>query len=235
MIVDPGLEADEIIAAVDGLGWTPAAILNTHGHADHIAGNAAMKERWPDCPIIIGAGDAIKLIDPEENLSASFGYSILSPPADRLVREGEVLDLAGIRWTVYETPGHSIGHVVFVARELSPMIVLGGDMLFVGGVGRTDIPDGSARMLVTSIREKLFTLPDDAIVFPGHGPTTTIGHERRTNPFVGELALRKNGRSCRDRDEAIVAYFKKRRAGSVSSLGAVKAHTATWKPPPPLP
>ena len=186
VIVDPGLEPDPIIEAAEREGWTPVAIFNTHGHADHIAGNAAMKERWPEAPLVIGAGDAGKLTDSVGNLSAGFGVPLVSPPADRTVREGELLDLAGIQWTVLETPGHSIGHIVFVAKELRPMVVLGGDVLFAGSIGRSDFPDGDSAALVTSIREKLFTLPDETIVLPGHGPATTVGRERRTNPFVGE-------------------------------------------------
>ncbi len=185
VVVDPGLEPDRILEELDGLGVKPAAILNTHGHADHIAGNAALKDRWPACPLIIGAGDADKLIDPRGNLSADYGLPMVSPPADRTVSEGDVLNLAGVRWTVRETPGHSRGHIVFVALELSPVLVLGGDVLFAGSVGRTDFPDGNAAALAASIRDKLFTLPDDAVVLPGHGPPTTTGHEKRTNPYVG--------------------------------------------------
>jgi hydroxyacylglutathione hydrolase len=185
IVVDPGLEPDRIFAELSAMGVEPVAILNTHGHADHIAGNAAMKERWPQCSLVIGAGDASKLTDPVGNLSAGFGLPMVSPAADQTVREGEVLDLAGIRWTVRETPGHSSGHVVFIALELQPMLVLGGDVLFFGSVGRTDFPDGDARALVASIRDKLFTLPDNTVVLPGHGPVTTTGREKRKNPFVG--------------------------------------------------
>jgi glyoxylase-like metal-dependent hydrolase (beta-lactamase superfamily II) len=183
--VDPGLEPDKIVNEIAALGVEPVAILNTHGHADHIAGNGAMKERWPACPLIIGAGDADKLTDPEGNLSAGFGLPLVSPPADKTVREGDVLDLAGVRWTVRETPGHCRGHVVFIAMEFDPIIVLGGDLLFAGSVGRTDFPDGDAQQLVASVREKLFTLPDSTVVLPGHGPATTTGEEKRSNPFVG--------------------------------------------------
>lgn len=188
IVLDPGLEPERILEELDAAGWTPAAILNTHGHADHIAGNAAMKERWPAAPLIIGAGDADKLTDPVGNLSAAFGIPIVSPPADRTVLEGEILDIAGIQWTVWDTPGHCRGHVAFIARHLKPIVVLGGDVLFAGSIGRSDFPDSDPAALVASIRGKLFTLPDDTLVLPGHGPPTTIGREKRSNPFVGERA-----------------------------------------------
>jgi glyoxylase-like metal-dependent hydrolase (beta-lactamase superfamily II) len=184
IVVDPGLEPDRIVAELNAAGLRPVAILNTHGHSDHIAGNAMMKEEWPDAPLIIGAGDAWKLTDPVGNLSAGFGLELISPEADQTVSEGDVVEFAGIRWTVLETPGHSGGHVVFVAKELSPMIVLGGDVLFAGSIGRSDFPDGDHETLLDSIRTKLFPLPESAVVLPGHGPPTTIGRERRTNPYL---------------------------------------------------
>jgi hydroxyacylglutathione hydrolase len=187
VVVDPGLEPERIFDEFTELGVRPSAILNTHGHADHIAGNAALKDHWPDCPLIIGAGDATKLTDAVENLSAGFGLPMVSPPADRTVVEGEVLELAGIRWTVRETPGHSRGHIVFVAHDFNPVLVLGGDVLFAGSIGRTDFPDGDFDELAASIRGKLYTLPDSTIVLPGHGPPTTTGEEKRTNPFVRAL------------------------------------------------
>ncbi len=189
IVVDPGLQPEKITAELTALGVTPVAILNTHGHADHIAGNAEMKRRFPDAPLVIGHLDADKLTDPVGNLSAGYGIPMVSPPADQTVREGEVLDLAGIRWTVRETPGHCRGHVVFVALKLDPVLVLGGDVLFAGGVGRTDFADGDAAALVSSIREKLFTLPATAVVLPGHGPATTVGREKGSNPIVGEGAI----------------------------------------------
>ena len=185
IVVDPGVEPDKILATLAEQQLIPAAILCTHGHADHIAGNATIKKNWPQCPLVIGAKDADKLTDPVGNLSAGFGMNLYSPTADRTVQEGEVLDYAGIRLEVRDTPGHSAGHVVFVALDLQPIQVFGGDVLFSGSIGRTDFPDGSFAELKRSIHEKLFPLPDDAIILPGHGPATTIGTEKRHNPFVG--------------------------------------------------
>jgi glyoxylase-like metal-dependent hydrolase (beta-lactamase superfamily II) len=164
------------------------AILNTHGHSDHIAGNAAMKSQWPGCPLIIGVGDAHKLTDPYSNLSADYGIALVSPPADRTVEEGEVLDLAGVQLEVLLTPGHSPGHVVFVSKSQSPWVVVNGDVLFQGSIGRTDFADGNHQDLVNAIHQKLFTMPDDTIVLTGHGPATTIGAEKVANPFVGAPA-----------------------------------------------
>jgi len=184
LIIDPGLTPDEIIEAVEQRGLLPAAILNTHGHSDHIAGNAALKARWPDCPLVIGAGDAPKLTDPVLNLSAPFGFRLISPEADLLVRHGEVYSAAGFDLAVREIPGHSIGHVVFIWEASQPQVVFGGDVLFAGSVGRTDFPDGNAEQLISGIRRYLYTLPDDAVVLPGHGPETTVGREKRSNPFA---------------------------------------------------
>jgi hydroxyacylglutathione hydrolase len=184
IVVDPGFDTDEIIEYLTRKRLTPAAILNTHGHADHIAGNEAMKRCWPEVPLVIGAGDAEKLLDPEKNLSRPFGMDVLSPPADLLVREGDRYSAAGFDLEVFECPGHSIGHVVFLWRGQSPWIVFGGDVLFQQSIGRTDFPDGSFEMLEKAIRTKLYVLPDDTVVLPGHGPKTTIGAEKRSNPFV---------------------------------------------------
>lgn len=185
LIVDPGLDPQQIEAIIRENQLSPVAILCTHGHADHIAGNAYLKERWPNCPLVIGHGDASKLTDPRGNLSAGFGIMLVSPAADQTVREGDVLELAGMKLRVRETPGHSCGHVVFVIEASQPPIVIGGDVLFAGSIGRTDFPDGSFEDLKQSIHEKLFVLPDETVVLSGHGPTTTIGVEKRTNPFVG--------------------------------------------------
>jgi hydroxyacylglutathione hydrolase len=186
VVVDPGLLDDENVQAIESLGLAPAAILNTHGHSDHIAGNAAMKKRWPDCPLVIGAGDAPKLTDPVANLSAGFGLRLISPLADVLVREGDIYSAAGLELEVHEVPGHSSGHVIFVWKGGSPAIVFGGDVLFAGGIGRTDFPDGDFDQLAAGIRKHLYSLSNDTMVLPGHGPETTIEREKRSNPFVQE-------------------------------------------------
>jgi len=185
VVVDPGFEPDLILAFLDAHNLHLAAILCTHGHVDHIAGNAAMKERSPNAPIIIGENDAALLTDSLLNLSAVFGDPIVSPPADRTVRDGETLTVAGMEMDVAEIPGHSAGHVVFAIQGTDPLVVLGGDVLFRGSVGRTDFPGGSFEELKAGIEAKLWTLPDQTRVFPGHGPPTTIGLEKLSNPFVG--------------------------------------------------
>jgi len=184
LVVDPGLTPSQIIRVLERHELAPAAILNTHGHSDHIAGNAAFKQRWPDCPLVIGHGDAVKLTDPQKNLSAPFGFNLISPEADMLVREGDTYSAAGFDLVVHEIPGHSIGHVVFVWKQSRPFVVFGGDVLFAGSIGRTDFPDGDFDQLATGIRRHLYTLPDDTIVLSGHGPATTGEQEAANNPFV---------------------------------------------------
>lgn len=188
LVIDPGLEPDLILEYLTTNRLVPAAILNTHGHADHIAGNEAMKRCWPDCPLVIGAGDAPKLTNPRGNLSAAFGLSLISPQADVLLHEADRYSAGGLDLDILETPGHSSGHIVFVWKEGTPWIVFGGDVLFQRGIGRFDFPDGSFEQLAASIQKKLFTLPDDTIVLPGHGDATTIGDEKKFNPYVGMRA-----------------------------------------------
>lgn len=192
LIIDPGLDLEMIMNQMSQQELEPAAILNTHGHADHIAGNEPLKNRFPHIPLAIGAGDAEMLSSPDLNLSALFGLPFVSPPADRLLREGEVIQYGGISLEVIDLPGHTPGHIVLVYRG-SPVLVFGGDILFREGIGRYDFPRSDGRALVEGIRKKLFALPSDAIVYPGHGPDTTIGHEKEFNPFVGRYAPLADG------------------------------------------
>jgi glyoxylase-like metal-dependent hydrolase (beta-lactamase superfamily II) len=188
VVIDPGLEPELILEVLADEGLTVDAILNTHGHGDHIGGNEMLKRRFAAAPLVIGVREAPLLSDPMANLSAVFDMPVVSPPADRLVKEGETVEAAGLNFEVLEIPGHSQGHVVYVLRG-SPVRVFGGDVLFRGSVGRTDFPGGSAEQLFDGIRRKLFTLPPDTVVYPGHGPVTTVGQEKRSNPFVAEQPL----------------------------------------------
>src|SRR5262249_38173355 len=131
-------------------------------------------------------GGARLLPAPLLKVSAFFGPPVVSPPAERLVNDGEKLTVAGIEMEVLLIPGHSPGHVVYLIRGERPMVVLGGDVLFRGSVGRTDFPGGSFETLKAGTTAKLRPLPPDTVVYPGHGPVTTVGHEKRTNPYVGK-------------------------------------------------
>lgn len=184
IVIDPGLEPQKIVKAARKHQVEIVAILNTHGHADHIGGNQAMKQTWPDAPLMIGSGDAAMLTDAELNLSAAFGLPVVSPPADRRLNDGDTFEVAGIPFLVRDLPGHSPGHVVFIVRSGETLIVFGGDTLFAGSIGRTDFPGGSHDQLLTGIRQVLFKLPDDTLVFPGHNEETTVGAERRSNPYL---------------------------------------------------
>ena len=187
LVVDPGFDTRTVIRLLEQERLRPAAILNTHGHVDHIAGNPAMKLAYPEAPLIIGRNETALLSDPDANMSAPFGRPVRSPEADRLVGDGDQLEVAGFRFLVREIPGHSPGSVVYITEQFDPPIVFGGDVLFAGSVGRTDI-GGDFPLLRSGIRSKLFVLPDATLVYPGHGPATTVGAERRTNPFVGDQA-----------------------------------------------
>jgi glyoxylase-like metal-dependent hydrolase (beta-lactamase superfamily II) len=183
LVIDPGLEPDLVLDCLREEGLTAAVILCTHGHADHIAGNEALKRAFPAAPLVIGRNDAPLLSDSFANLSAPFGLPLTSPPADRTVTEGDVVEAAGTTLEVLDVPGHSPGHVVYVYRG-TPCLMFGGDVLFRGSIGRYDFPGSDGRLLLDGIRTKLFALPPDTVVYPGHGPVTTVGHERETNPFL---------------------------------------------------
>jgi glyoxylase-like metal-dependent hydrolase (beta-lactamase superfamily II) len=183
IVVDPGFDPGSILQLLESRGLGLDAILDTHGHVDHIAGNAALKQAYPHAPLVIGRNEAILLTDARFNLSGPFGIPITSPPADRLVDDGEILEFAGFRFEVREIPGHSPGSVVYRSMDLKPPFLFGGDVLFEGSIGRTDM-GGNYDQLMAGIVAKLLDLPDPTLVYSGHGPVTTIGRERRANPFI---------------------------------------------------
>lgn len=184
VVVDPGMEPDLIEERLTEQGLQLKAILITHAHGDHIAGIPSLRAAWPECPVYIGRKEAPKLGDPWQNLSAQFGLPITLPPADILLDEDESFTVAGITLRVAEIPGHSSGHIVYIFEGAQPTVVFGGDVLFRGSIGRTDFPGGSLEALASGIRKKLYTLPDDTRILSGHGPETTVGREKRSNPYV---------------------------------------------------
>ncbi|WP_346354161.1 MBL fold metallo-hydrolase [Azotosporobacter soli] len=178
-VIDPGGDAAEIMNEIGRRNLTVAYILNTHGHADHIGANDEIKART-NAPICIHEADAAMLTSAQKNLSLYIGQQISGNQADRLLADGDLIELGEIKLTVVHTPGHTPGGICFVGEDF----VFSGDTLFAQSVGRTDFPGGSHVQLVNSIKNKLMALPDAMQVFPGHGPATTIGEERTMNPFI---------------------------------------------------
>jgi glyoxylase-like metal-dependent hydrolase (beta-lactamase superfamily II) len=178
-VIDPGAEAEKIFEAISSLNLKPIIILNTHGHVDHTGANLDLKERY-QVPIAIHPGDLPLL---EEYLQLEFGLMLGARPApapDRLLADGEKIVIGETFLQVIHSPGHSPGSVCFYADHL----LFAGDTLFCGGVGPTDLPGGSWKDLAHSLKARVMTLPDETVVLPGHGPKTTIGEERESNPYL---------------------------------------------------
>ncbi|MCR4845481.1 MAG: MBL fold metallo-hydrolase [Eubacterium sp.] len=159
----------------------PVAILLTHAHFDHIDAVDMIRSEFPDIEVIIGKNDEELMGNPNLNLSMAFMGDPVSVKADKTVNDGEVINLIGIRIECIEVPGHTKGGMCYYMPELSALF--DGDTLFHGSVGRSDFPTGDSQLLLDSIRGKLFTLPDETKVFPGHDSETTIGWEKENNMF----------------------------------------------------
>lgn len=178
IIIDPGGDGDFIIDFIGSKKLEPKFIINTHAHIDHIAANEDLKLRT-SALICIHKKDANMLVNPQKNLSFFIGSAISSPSPDRLLDDGDILESGTIRLQVIHTPGHSPGSISLLSQDC----IFTGDLLFAGGIGRYDFPGSSYDKLTRSLR-KIMELRSDLIVYPGHGPATTIGEERETNPFI---------------------------------------------------
>lgn len=181
VVVDPADNAPYILNRCSELGITPAAVLLTHGHFDHMLAAVDVRRTF-HVKIYASETEDAMLADASLNLSAGWAGAQTSFHADVLLHDGDELDLIGFRWKVIKTPGHTSGSVCYYIPEEE--VLFAGDTLFCQSYGRTDLPTGSSRELAASILEKVFNLADDIMVYPGHGETTTIGYEKRSNPIL---------------------------------------------------
>jgi hydroxyacylglutathione hydrolase len=177
-IVDPGIESDFILERIRAVGWELVAILNTHGHFDHVAGNAFFK-RATGAPLYLHQAD-VELALRASEMAGWFGLTVPdSPPPDVVWQGGETFTLGRFSLQVRPTPGHSPGGVSLITDGAAFV----GDVLFAGSIGRTDLPGAHHETLLASIHRELFSLPEETVIYSGHGPTTTVGQEKRFNPF----------------------------------------------------
>jgi hydroxyacylglutathione hydrolase len=181
VIIDPGDDAPRIVDTIRRMGAKPIAVINTHCHFDHVGAVSAIRKQY-DIPFYIHPEDR-QMLEHASLSAKGFGMALEQPETDRFIREGETFTVGESALAVRFTPGHCPGHITLVGDGFAFV----GDVLFAGSVGRTDLPGTSWPVLAESIKTQLLTLPDDTLVLPGHGPSTTIGHERRTNPFLQGL------------------------------------------------
>jgi hydroxyacylglutathione hydrolase len=181
-VIDVGYDPDPLIAYIKEHRLEPKAVVLTHAHCDHIAGLDQFRSLFPGVEVMLHKDEAAFPQDPTLNLSAFSGDPRTVAPADRTLEGNETLEMAGATWTLSHTPGHSPGGITLYSEQEGVALV--GDTLFAGSIGRHDFPTSKYPDLERSIREKLYTLPPETRVLPGHGPATTIGQEKATNPFV---------------------------------------------------
>ena len=178
-VIDPGAEPEKIFRLIGQKGLKPTILINTHGHVDHIGANRDIKDKF-DIPLYLHAADKPMLESVLQSELSFFLGAKESPPPDKYLEEGDEIKIGYVSLSVIHTPGHSPGSVCLMGDG----ILFSGDTLFFGGVGRTDLPGGSWSEMESSIREKIFTLPADTVILPGHGPTTTVDQETKFNPFI---------------------------------------------------
>jgi hydroxyacylglutathione hydrolase len=182
-VIDPAWDGDALLAAAEDRGWRISQIWLTHAHFDHIGGAAALFE-GAGTPITVALHPLDHPLWQVNGGAASFGFDDFDPGPEPTVdfREGMVLRLGSLRFTVHHTPGHTPGHVILSAAPAG--VVFCGDLIFQGSVGRVDLPGGDGPTLIQSIKDHILSLPDDTRLFPGHGPPSTVGRERVANPFL---------------------------------------------------
>lgn len=182
MAVDPGAAASQLVREIESSGFELQAILLTHAHLDHIEGINAVRALAPDVPIWLHPDDLV-LYQAVVEQAAAFGLRVeAQPDPTHEIVPGEPYHFGHCSFEIRFTPGHAPGHVIFYSPDAG--LALGGDVVFQGSIGRTDLPGGDLQTLMTSIREQVLTLPDDTVLFTGHGSATTVGHERVGNPFL---------------------------------------------------
>jgi hydroxyacylglutathione hydrolase len=179
ILIDACDDPDSILDKISELKLELVYLINTHGHGDHIAGNEEII-RQTGAKLMIHPLDEPYLTNPGLNLSSFMGVELKSPPPDRLLNEGDIVELEDIRLNVLHTPGHTLGNITLVSENIAFV----GDVIFLESIGRTDFPGSSHEQLLETIRTKIYTLPDDTVLYNGHGPETTVGHEKKHNPFV---------------------------------------------------
>jgi len=198
IIIDAGGEPEIMVKFIKQKQLNPIYLVNTHGHIDHIMGNPQIKKAFPNIKLLIHPADAPMLRESKYNLSTELGFEFSSPEADQLVKEDDVISLpdekktnkSNGRFKVIHLPGHTKGGIGLWYQEtdsggkkIEASLLFSGDAIFAGSIGRTDFPGGSHEDLIKNIKEKIFSLPDDTVIFPGHGPMTTVGAEKESNPF----------------------------------------------------
>ena len=181
VVIDPGAEPDRICAAAEKHGWKITAILLTHGHIDHMGACESLRTEL-GVKVYALTEEEDLLLDAKQNLSVYIARKVVTFAPDEFVHDGQELELAGVKLEVFHTPGHTPGGASYYCAEAG--CVFSGDTLFHGSVGRTDFPGGSMSAIVRSLREKLFLLPKETVVYPGHGDETSIGYEEKYNPYA---------------------------------------------------
>ncbi|RLI26669.1 MAG: MBL fold metallo-hydrolase [Candidatus Hecatellales archaeon] len=182
IIVDPGWDAEKILEAVREEEVEVKYVVNTHGHMDHIGANDQVRRAF-NAPLLIHKLDAEALGEPELNLSMFFWSEIRVSRPDRTLEDGDEIVFGRVRLRVLHTPGHTPGSICLLGEG----VIFTGDTLFAGSVGRTDMPGGSFQRLVYSLKHRIMPLPDGLKVYPGHGPETILGYEKRVNPYLKSL------------------------------------------------